>query len=64
MKPFHFFSTSGDCYEVVLRGCVISRITMYASGTQKAQETEYDNVPEEIKVKILEKVSEALDDEQ
>lgn len=64
MKPFHLFSKSGDCYEVVLRGHVIVRITLYTQGAQASQEVEYDHAPEEVKVGILNEVAKALEDGQ
>ncbi len=56
----HHFLHSGDLYELVLRGHVITRITCFLDGSQMRVEYEYDSLPEAVKDKILERVEQAL----
>lgn len=55
LKVFH----NDDLYEISLNGYIIARITCYTNGLQR-QEMEYDNLPEEVKDKILDKVQKEL----
>lgn len=59
MKTVFYFQYEGDLYEIALCGYVIARITCYLSGSYR-QDVQYDDLPEEIKDKILDKVQVAL----
>lgn len=48
-----------DCYEVSLHGHIITRITLYTNGGQR-QELSYDDLPEKVQEKVLDKVEEVL----
>lgn len=58
LKVFH----NDDLYEISLNGYIIARITHYTNGLQR-QEVEYDDLPEQVKEKILDKVQKELNHE-
>jgi hypothetical protein len=54
------FTHSGDYYEIAFAGHVIARITCYFDGAGRRQDFQYDDLPEEVKDKILDRVEELL----
>jgi hypothetical protein len=63
-KLSHHHRHGDDLYEFVLDGFRISRITVFFSGSSQCKNVSYDNIPEEVKVVILDKVQEAIDNQE
>jgi hypothetical protein len=63
MRTTYHITYLGDLYEVVLQGHVISRITQYMGGSRSCFPIEYDELPEEVKVQVLDKVMKAIQNE-
>ena len=59
-KTIFTFSCGGDLYEVAFQGYVIARISCYFDGSGRRQDLQYDDLPNEVKDKILDRVEELI----
>lgn len=58
-NPFHIIYEQ-DCYEVLMHGYVVARIVRYVNGSSLRQEVEFDQLPEDVKDVILDRVAKIL----
>lgn len=61
-KSIFGFTYGNDYFEVAFSGYVIARISCYFSGTGRREDFQFDDLPEAVKDRILDKVEELLKD--
>lgn len=49
-----------DCYEVVVRGRTLTRVSLYPQGSGRRSDLEWEDVPEVVQGKIVEEVRRLL----